>query len=333
MTNFQDRFTDEQLAEMRAMYEGYTATWVIAEEFGFANDKSFRGFANRQGWRRPADFCKKLAEVNTFQLNAKKEAYLRTAWHDGALMAEIEAELGVAAKTIRRLADDLELGPRDKKAIIDTRRERNGITEKTETAQRLWNHSDLTPDEIASEVGISRLGLLGMARRRRQAGDDFKRRMPRYKVTAEDRSILRDGYQLGLNVRTIGRLLSNDERIIQATTVDRWGRLMGLKHRNHWPQMLRLLSPDQLWAFRQCTGEDPCVLVQKAYTISNEMSLLLARRCIIDYHKALVRFPEIMDVMVGVKNLFWQRRIKPVREPHPMIERMRTQHVVRKAAA
>jgi len=331
MVNHTKKYSDDQFARMRELWESYVSTWVIAQEFGL-KEKTLKGLAGYYGWKRPADFCKKLAEANTYHPSEKKEQWLRTAWHDGTLMVEMEVELGITACTIRDLAKRLDLGPRNKQAVNETLRELQGHKTRAKTIQRLWNNSDLTPEEIAAEVGMTRGSLIQLVRRRRKNGENFRTLMPRYILTGEDKATLRDAYRLGLNQATIGWLLSNDARLIHAACVDRWGSAMQLQHRNHWPQMLRQLSPELLWAFREYSGDDPCVLVQKAYTISGEMSLLLAQRCIVDYHKALVRFPQILEMMVGVKKSFWWRQIKPIRPPHPIIDRMRTQHARRKAA-
>jgi hypothetical protein len=331
MVNHTRKYNDDQLARMRSLWESYVSTWVIAQEFGF-KDKALRSFASSHGWKRPADFRKKLDEANTYHLPEKKELYLRKAWHDGTLMVEMEVELGVCACTVRRLAKSLDLGPRNKQAVEETCRELQGHKTRAKTIQRLWNNSDMTPEEISAEVGMTRGSLIQLVRRRRKNGEEFRTLMPRYVVTGEDRATLRDGYRFGLGLEIIGRLLSNQTRLIHPSCVDVWGHAMQLQHRNHWPQMLRQLSPELLWAFREYSGDDPCVLVQKAYTISNQMSLLLAQRCIVDYHKALVRFPQIPELMAGVKKVFWWRDIKPVRPPHPIIDRMRTQHARRKAA-
>jgi hypothetical protein len=332
MVNHTKKYSTKQRERMRQMYEGYVASWAIAQEFGFSGQKSFRAYARSEGWQRPADFRAKLDEDNTVKLTKKKEAYLRKAWVDGSTTPEMEAELGICYGTICKQAKLLELGPRNRKAVFAAARQRMGHEAKAKHVQRLWNHSNLTPEEIAAEVDVTRGTLIQLVRRGRARGEFFRTLMPRYTTTLEDREILRDGYRLGVAEATIARLLSSDTRKPCPACIQKWAKAMQLVHRNSQPFMLRQLAPELLWAYREYTGEDPCILVQKAFTISNQMSLVLAQRAIVDYHRAMARFPELVDMMEGVKKCFWWRDIKPVRDPHPFIYSLRTQHGIRKRA-
>jgi len=151
----------------------------------------------------------------------------------------------------------------------------------------------------------------------------MKARLVQYPWPESDIQVLRDGFRLGLQIGTIGRLTSV---LIPGKTIHHKGKMLGLLHRNRVgrPQMLKQLAPEMMWGYSEFTWNDPVDLLQKAYRVSHQLTVAHCVECMADYHAALERFPAIPRLMENFgSRVFWWIDMKPWRPPHPAIESLR----------
>lgn len=301
------RLSLDRLSAMRAMFEAGTASWAIADKFGFTDSCSVVAWARRRGWVRPAGFYDALKRSMRLTLTAEQRARFCAAWNDpNVTFYEMSAEFGGSHPTLCRLADRFGLPPRVRGQVMQARAASN-LAYRDDVIARLRAAG---ADDVvaAAHFGISKSQVKRSVKRSRTRGVNVAPLRRRWTPGVTDVSAVQDGYRLGVSVPVLTRLVGAPS----IDAVEGLARRLELVHRNRWCVWRRILAPDVLLAFERVVGDDPVDLVQKLYRICpNVMTEVDGLRALQDYREAINRFPCLLDLTIELRGIERRQLLRP----------------------
>lgn len=165
--------SEEELADLRALFERGVPSRVLAQKFGCAGGAVIRNIARERGWRRPEGFEAARRAAARWHPTREQAAWLRAHWNAGPTMLEMMAHLNVSRNAIERAARRLGLPPRDRRAVLDARR---ASSTRRAFVLSLWN-AGVDTDTICIEAGKSPASVRAIIRNARARGEEVARRL------------------------------------------------------------------------------------------------------------------------------------------------------------
>lgn len=311
---------------MRERWEAGVMAWAIEQELK-RPEGSAKQAASRYGWKRPwTNHHKRLGEMTMFVPNERQAAWLRQHWEDGTPLAEMEAYCRVTMPSLRKAAVKLGLpAKRNMAKVYGARRTGSEYARKANMVKRLIDEGGMTQIEAGAEVGLSPAGAKNLVRRERKRGQGPRMKLSYIKPTFPQLRLIKFGFKLGVFQSTLARILSQPGKHVGSRRVQRWGKMVKVQHRNTKPVTFRILAPEMLYAAEIKLGMDPVDWVQNIYVMSRRLTLNQALQSLQDYAAAMVMFPQIKELDIPCRVL---GNGELLREPSPIIERMRGKYAV-----
>lgn len=165
--------SEEELADLRALFEQGVPSRVLAHRFECAGAGVIRNIARDRGWRRPEGFEAARRAAARWHPTREQAAWLRAHWNARPTMLEMMAHLHVSRNAIERAASRLGLPPRDRRAVLDARR---AGSSRRAFVLSLWN-AGVDTDTICIEAGKSPASVRAIVRNARARGEEVARRL------------------------------------------------------------------------------------------------------------------------------------------------------------